>query len=86
MIGSILYEAYAYFKYMDTVILRKNLTFLKEEDRFLEIQNKYTLIYAVVTMFTAFISGFLFNLNPYIPMIGCLTFCLISIFLSKFSI
>ncbi len=86
LMGSILYEAYAYFKYMDTVILRKNLAFLKEEDRFLEIQNKYTLIYAVVTMFTAFISGFLFNLNPYIPMIGCLTFCLISIFLSKFSI
>lgn len=84
LIGSILYESYAYFKYMDAVILRKNLAFLKEEDRFLEIQNKYSLIYSVVTMFTAFVSGFLFNINPYIPMIGCLTFCLISIFLVNF--
>lgn len=31
LVGSILYEAYAYFKYIDTVILRKNLVFLKEE-------------------------------------------------------
>ena len=84
LLGSILYDAYAYFKYMDTVILRKNLTFLKEEDRFLEIQNKYSLIYAVVTMFTAFASGFLFNINPYLPMIGCLTFCIINLFLVNF--
>ncbi len=84
LIGSIFYEAYAYFKYMDAVILRKNLAFLKEEDKFIEIQNKYTLIYAIVTMFTAFISGFLFNLNPYLPMIGCLIFCLINIFLVNF--
>lgn len=69
---------------MDTVILRKNLTFLKEEDKFLEIQNKYSLIYAVVTVFTAFASGFLFNINPYLPMIGCLTFCIINIFLVNF--
>ena len=27
LLGSILYDAHAYFKYMDTVILRKNLTF-----------------------------------------------------------
>ena len=84
LLGSILYDAHAYFKYMDTVILRKNLTFLKEEDKFLEIQNKYSLIYAVVTMFTAFASGFLFNINPYLPMIGCLTFCIINIFLVNF--
>lgn len=81
LVGSILYESYPYFKYMDTVILRKNLAFLKKEDRFLEIQNKYTLIYAVVTMLTAFISGFLFNINPYIPMIGCLIFCVINLFI-----
>ena len=35
LIGSILYEAYAYFKKMDTVMLRNNLIFLKEEDRHL---------------------------------------------------
>ena len=84
LIGSILYESYAYFKYMDAVIIRKNLAFLKEEDRFIKMQNKYSLIYSVVTMFTAFVSGFLFNINPYIPMFGCLTFCFINIILVNF--
>ena len=84
LIGSILYEAYAYFKKMDTVMLRNNLNFLKEEDRHLEYESKGSLIYAVVTMFTAFISGLLFSLNNYLPMICCLIFCLINIILVNF--
>ena len=84
LIGSILYEAYSYFKKMDTVILRKNLTFLKEEDKHLEYESKGSLIYAIVTMFTSFVSGFLFNLNNYLPMICCLIFCLINLFLVNF--
>ncbi len=32
-------------------------------------------------MLTAFISGFLFNINPYIPMIGGLIFCVINLFI-----
>ena len=84
LIGSILYESYSYFKKMDTVILRKNLTFLKEEDKHLEYESKGSLIYAIVTMFTSFVSGFLFNLNNYLPMICCLIFCLINLFLVNF--
>ena len=84
LIGSILYESYSYFKKMDTVILRKNLTFLKEEDKHLEYESKGSLIYAIVTMFTPFVSGFLFNLNNYLPMICCLIFCLINLFLVNF--
>lgn len=84
LIGSILYESYSYFKKMDTVILRKNLSFLKEEDKHLEYESKGSLIYAVVTMFTSFVSGFLFNLNNYLPMICCLIFCLINLFLVNF--
>ena len=44
LICSILYEAYAYFKKMDTVMLRNNLNFLKEEDRHLEYESKGSLI------------------------------------------
>ena len=84
LIGSILYESYSYFKKMDTVILRKNLSFLKEEDKHLEYESKGSLIYAIVTMFTSFVSGFLFNLNNYLPMICCLIFCLINLFLVNF--
>ena len=52
-----------------------------KKDRFLDIQNKYTFIYAVVTMLSALISGFLFNIYPYIPMIGGLIFCVINLFI-----
>lgn len=84
LIGSILYEAYAYFKKMDTIILRNNLSFLNEKDRYLEYESKGSLVFAVVTMLPALISVFLFNLNPYLPMIGCLIFCVINLFLVNF--
>ena len=84
LIGSILYEAYAYFKKMDTIILRNNLSFLNEKDKYLEYESKGSLVFAVVTMLPALISGFLFNLNPYLPMIGCLIFCVINLFLLNF--
>ncbi len=84
LIGSILYEAYAYFKKMDTIILRNNLSFLNEKDKYLEYESKGSLVFAVVTMLPALISGFLFNLNPYLPMIGCLIFCVINLFLVNF--
>lgn len=84
LLGYIFYEAFYYFKKMDTVLLRKNLLFLHEEEKQLEIESYHSLIYAVVTMFTTFVSGLLFNLNNYLPMICCLIFCLINLFLVNF--
>lgn len=84
LLGYIFYEAFYYFKKMDTVLLRKNLLFLHEEEKQLEIESYHSLIYAVVTMFTTFVSGLLFNLNNYLPMICCLIFCFINIILVNF--
>ncbi len=84
LLGYIFYEAFYYFKKMDTVLLRKNLLFLHEEEKQLEIESYHSLIYGVVTMFTTFVSGILFNLNNYLPMICCLIFCFINIILVNF--
>ena len=40
LLGYIFYEAFYYFKKMDTVLLRKNLLFLHEEEKQLEIAKK----------------------------------------------
>lgn len=69
---------------MDCVILKRNLKYLKQEDSFIEIQSKSSIIYAVSTMLISFIAGFIFNINNYLPMILCCTICFINIIASSF--
>ncbi len=83
-IGEVLYNIAFLFKGMDIVILKRNLKYLKDEDSFIEIQSKSSLIYAISTMIIAFIAGFIFNINHYLPMIICILICFINILLSNF--
>jgi len=84
LIGYILYNVAPLFKDMDSVILRENLKAQNRLDKFIKIQNFSTLIYSIVTMIVSFVSGFLFNLNPYIPMLICIAFCINNCILSNF--
>ena len=83
-IGEVLYHISLLFKGMDCVILKRNLKYLKQEDSFIEIQSKSSIIYAVSTMVISFIAGFIFNINNYLPMILCCTICFINIIVSSF--
>lgn len=69
---------------MDSVILKRNLKHLNDEDSFIEIQSKSSMIYAISTMIISFIAGFVFNINNYLPMIICIGICFINIILSNF--
>lgn len=84
VIGEVLYHISLLFKGMDCVILKRNLKYLKQEDSFIEIQSKSSIIYAVSTMLISFIAGFIFNINNYLPMILCCTICFINIIASSF--
>lgn len=84
MVGYILYELAFLFKNMDNVILRKNLEYENREKDYIKIQNKSSFIYSFFTMLIAFMSGFLFNINNYLPMILCILFCVLNIVLSNF--
>lgn len=84
VIGEVLYHISLLFKGMDCVILKRNLKYLKQEDSFIEIQSKSSIIYAVSTMVISFIAGFIFNINNYLPMILCCTICFINIIASSF--
>lgn len=84
LIGYIIYNLAPLFKEMDSVILRENLKSLNKLDEYIKILNKGTLYYSLITMVISFISGFLFNINPYIPMLICIFFCIIVCILSHF--
>ena len=83
-IGEILYHIAFLFKGMDSVILKRNLKYLNDEDSFIEIQSQSSMIYAILTMIISFVAGFIFNINNYLPMIICIIICFVNIILSSF--
>ena len=84
LLAQILYVNAFLFKSMDGVVLRKNLKYQNRLNEYINYQNKSTLIYSFVTMIISFISGFLYNMNPYLPMIICILFCINNFILSFF--
>lgn len=84
LIEEILYEIAFLFKNMDTVILRKNLKYENKVDDYIKVQSKSTTVYSFVTMLIALVAGFLYNINPYLPMILCIIFCINNVILSNF--
>lgn len=84
LIGHILYDLAFFFKNMDNVILRKNLKYENREKEYIKVQNKSSFIYSFLTMIIAFMAGFLFNINNYLPMILCICCCMFSLILAHF--
>ncbi len=81
-IGEILYGLSAVFRCVDSVILNNNLNYENKQDRFLKIKSQATTIYSIATLIAALLSGLLFTINPYIPMIICALICLNNFVLS----
>lgn len=78
MVGKIIYEIAWVFKDMENVMLKNNLVLLGRENDYAKITNKDMNLYAFLTLIIALSSGFLFNINPYLPMYLCITICLIA--------
>lgn len=84
LIGEILYELAFLFKDLDSVILRRNLSYENKTNDFIRYQSKASTIYSFVTMIIAFLSGFIYKVNVYLPMICCICLCLFNLVLSFF--
>lgn len=84
LIAELCYVIGFVFKHMDNVILIKNLKYLNRSEEYINYQTKGSTIYSLITLFISIISGFMFNINPYIPMIICLLVCFINIVLTNF--
>lgn len=84
LFGLTLYEIAFVFKSMDYIILRRDLEYLHEENKFFTIATKGTLIYSIITMIISLIAGLIFNLNNYLPMYICIFFCFLNYIISNF--
>ena len=84
LIAELCYVIGFVFKNMDNVILIKNLKYLNRSDEYIKYQTKGSTIYSLITLLISVASGFLFNINPYIPMAICLVICFINIILTIF--
>lgn len=68
IIYRIIYELAFMFWNMSSILLRNDLIYLNEQDKYFTIRNEAKVIYGIVTMITALVSGYLFNVNKYLPM------------------
>ena len=82
LIAEICYVVGFVFKHMDNVILIKNLKYINKLEEYIKLQTRGNTIYSFVTLIISLISGFLFNVNPYIPMAICMIICFINILLT----
>ena len=84
LIGYGLYEIAYIFKSMEDVLLKRNLIYLNESDKFVSIQSMGATIYSAITLLISLVCGYLFTLNNYLPMYLCIGCCVINIVLSNF--
>lgn len=82
VIGKILYEVTFTFQNMINAILKNNLELQNRENEYIKFRTNANAIYAVVTMIISFVASIMFNINNYLPMIGCILFCFICFVLS----
>jgi len=81
-LGKVIYEIAFTFQNMSNAILKNNLELQGRNDEYIKVKTKSNTIYAAVTMIISFIASPMFNLNNYLPMLGCILFCFICFILS----
>lgn len=86
VVGKIFYEMAMTFQNMINAILKNNLELQNKDSEYIKYRTKSNTVYAVVTMLISFVASIMFNINNYLPMIGCITFCAICFILSWYMV
>ncbi len=86
VLATVLREMSASFKSISHIVLRHNLELVGEQDRFVDHSTSANTVYAVITMLISLVASSLFNINHYIPMIACISICILSVILSFFMV
>lgn len=82
LIGKVLYETSFIFNSLSYVMLKNNLHMTRRDSHYLKIRNRGNAIYAILTLAATIVGTFLFNLNPYIPMIASCVCAFVALVLS----
>ena len=75
LIGRILHDVAAIYKSASVVALENNLDLVDRKADFVRYRTSANTVYAVITLLISFVASYMFNLNNYLPMIGCITTC-----------
>ena len=84
VIGEAFYELSFLFELLTVVILKNNLAYIKQEERFVEVRSKGSMIYSILTAIATLSCGFLFNINNYLPMYLGIFTCVILVIITFF--
>ena len=84
LLGRIFHDVAAIFHAAATVSLENNLELAGKRRDFIRVRTSGNTVYSVVTMLISFVASYMFNLNYYLPMIGCIITCAIGFVLSLF--
>ena len=84
LLGRIFHDVAAIFRAASTVSLENNLELAGKRRDFIRIRTSGNTVYAIVTMLISFVASYMFNLNHYLPMIGCIATCTVGFVLSLF--
>ena len=84
LLGRILHDVAAIFRSASFVMLENNLELVNKRHDFVRIRTLANTVYAIVTMLISFVASYMFNINHYLPMMGCITTCTIGFILSLF--
>lgn len=84
LLGRVFHDVAAIFRNASIVALENNLDLIDKRDDFVRLRTSGNTVYALITMLIAFVASFMFNLDHYLPMIGCITTCALGFVLSLF--
>ena len=84
LFGRIFHDISASFHVASTVALENSLDLIDKRNDFVKIRAASLTVYSVLTMLISFVASLMFNLNPYLPMIGCITTCSLGFIFSLF--
>lgn len=84
LLGRVFHDVAAIFRTASTVSLENNLELAGKRCDFIRVRTSGNTVYSILTMLISFVASFMFNLNHYLPMIGCITTCAVGFVLSLF--
>ncbi|MBQ4538634.1 MAG: hypothetical protein II995_03390 [Oscillospiraceae bacterium] len=84
LLARICHDIATVFRSVSYVALENNLTLIGKREEFVKIQTNANTAYSVITMFISFVANWMFSVNYYLPMIGCITTCTLGFILSFF--
>lgn len=82
LLGRLIHDISVIFKTASFVALENNLDLVGKRSDFVRLRASANTVYAVLTMLISFVASYMFNLNHYLPMIGCITACAIGVILT----